>query len=67
MTGKENAWKKVRGINKRNDESTKKLMNSEDNKGGLKRKIHLPLEEILMGEEVGKKQKIKGRFWHLVK
>ena len=55
VTGKENAWIKGRGINKRNDESIKKVMNSEDNEGGLKRKIRLPLEEISMGKEVGKK------------
>nr|POE61200.1 hypothetical protein CFP56_34361 [Quercus suber] len=46
LTGKENAWKEVRGINKMNNESIKKVMNSEDNEGGLKQKIRLPLEEI---------------------
>ena len=67
MTGKENAWIEGRGINKRNDESTKKVMNSEVNEGGLKRKIRLPLDEISMGEEVGKKQKIEGEVQVLSK
>ena len=60
VTGKENAWTEGWGINKRNDEPTKKVMNSEVNEGSLKRKIRLPLDEISMGEEVGKKQKIEG-------
>ena len=67
MTGKENAWIEGRGINERNDESTKKVMNPEDIEGGLKRKIRLPLEEISMGEEVGKKQKIEGEVQMLSK
>ncbi|KAK9998771.1 hypothetical protein SO802_018374 [Lithocarpus litseifolius] len=60
VTEKENAWKEVRGINKTNDTSTKKVTNSQDNEGGLKRKVRLPLEEIRMEEEVGKKTKNRG-------
>ena len=67
VTGKENAWTEGRGINKRNDESTKNVVNPEDIEGGLKRKIRLPLEEISMGEEVGKKQKIEGEVQMLSK
>ena len=58
MTRKENAWKGARVMNKWDEEFTNKVMSSEDNEVGLKRKICVPLEEISMGEEVGKKQKI---------
>ena len=67
VTGKENAWTEGWGINKRNDEPTKKVMNSKVNEGSLKRKIRLPLDEISMGEEVGKKQKIEGEVQALSK
>ena len=67
VTGKENAWREGWGKNKRTDEPTKKVMNSESNEGSLKRKIRLPLDEILMREEVGKKQKIEGEVQALSK
>ena len=67
VTGKENAWPEGWGKNKRTDEPTKKVMNSEINEGSLKRKIRLPLDEILMREEVGKKQKIEGEVQALSK
>ena len=42
--GKENAWKGAQVMNKRDEELTDKVMNSEDNEVGLKRKIRAPLE-----------------------
>lgn len=55
MTGKENAWNGAWVMNKCEEELTNKVMSSEDKKVGLKRKVCVPLEEILMGEEMGKK------------
>ena len=43
------------------------LFRSEVNEGSLKRKICLPLDEISMREEVGKKQKIEGKVQALSK
>lgn len=61
MTGKENAWHGAWVMNKQDEELTDKVMSFEDNEVGLKRKIRVPLEEILMGAKVGKKKKIEGR------
>ena len=36
VTGKENAWKGARVMNKRDEELTNKVMSSEDNEVGLK-------------------------------